>query len=180
MKKRPTACAYEYPQPARFSLHAPLGKSRHDRPFVLRALARVIDAIQEQGACSMTNRTDCPICEIDDERIFLNGEAIIGVWDTFPASPGHALLITRRHVASWFELSSVEQQEIIAGLDHAKSAIESKHDPDGYNNGINSGAAAGQTVFHLHLHLIPRYTGDVADPQGVAIWTTSFPGQDIR
>ena len=81
-------------------------------------------------------------------------------------SPGHALLILRRHVATWFDASRSEQVALIEAIDQAKSIINREHAPDGYNIGMNCGAAAGQTVFHLHVHLIPRYQGDVADPRG--------------
>jgi diadenosine tetraphosphate (Ap4A) HIT family hydrolase len=98
--------------------------------------------------------------------VFLRTDQVLGLWDAFPASPGHALLIPRRHVPTWFEATHAEQGALIAALNDAKALIEQRHHPDGYNIGINCGAAAGQTVFHLHVHLIPRYGGDVADPRG--------------
>ena len=91
---------------------------------------------------------------------------VIGIWDGFPVSPGHALLIPKRHVATWFDATGEEQQALLAGVEAARAEIERDHQPDGYNIGINMGAAAGQTVPHLHVHLIPRYAGDVADPRG--------------
>jgi diadenosine tetraphosphate (Ap4A) HIT family hydrolase len=74
--------------------------------------------------------------------------------------------VPRRHVASWFEASPEERTELIAALERARAAILEDHRPDGFNVGMNLGAAAGQTVFHLHLHVIPRYAGDVEDPRG--------------
>jgi diadenosine tetraphosphate (Ap4A) HIT family hydrolase len=81
-------------------------------------------------------------------------------------SPGHALLIPRRHMPAWFEATDEERFSIFKAVDRAKAIIERDHRPDGYNIGINCGTAAGQTIFHLHVHLIPRYSGDVADPRG--------------
>jgi diadenosine tetraphosphate (Ap4A) HIT family hydrolase len=83
-----------------------------------------------------------------------------------PASPGHALVVPRRHVAGWFDATRAEQRELLEAVDVARARIEASHAPDGFNIGVNVGAAAGQTVFHLHVHVIPRYTGDVPDPTG--------------
>jgi superfamily II DNA or RNA helicase/diadenosine tetraphosphate (Ap4A) HIT family hydrolase len=91
---------------------------------------------------------------------------VLGLWDAFPVAQGHALLVTRRHIASWFDSTSDEQRELLEALTVAKREIEASRAPDGYNIGINIGPAAGQTVVHLHIHVIPRYAGDVADPRG--------------
>lgn len=88
------------------------------------------------------------------------------LWDAYPVSAGHALIITRRHVATWFQASAEEQAAILAGIQVARDEIAKHHTPDGFNIGINVDAAAGQTVFHLHVHVIPRYWGDVSDPRG--------------
>ncbi|TQE97529.1 MAG: HIT family protein, partial [Spiribacter salinus] len=97
---------------------------------------------------------------------FHESDLVIGLWDQYPVSPGHALLIPRRHIAGWFDATPEEQQALTSALAQARSAIEESHQPDGYNIGINSGEAAGQTVHHLHVHLIPRYQGDSDDPRG--------------
>ena len=81
-------------------------------------------------------------------------------------SPGHALLIPQRHIPTWFDASPKERTALLNAMDSAKAIIEKDHQPDGYNIGINCGPAAGQTIFLLHIHLIPRYSGDVADPRG--------------
>jgi superfamily II DNA or RNA helicase/diadenosine tetraphosphate (Ap4A) HIT family hydrolase len=81
-------------------------------------------------------------------------------------SPGHALLVPKRHVATWFEATDEEQVELLVGVEVAREAIEREYQPDGFNVGINIGAAGGQTLFHLHVHVIPRYSGDVPDPRG--------------
>ena len=109
---------------------------------------------------------DCPFCQIPSDRLFYEGDRVVGLWDRFPVSPGHALLIPRRHVPSWFEATPAEQLELIQALEIARQEIGHRHRPDGYNIGINDGKAAGQTVFHLHVHLIPRYAGDVDVPAG--------------
>lgn len=86
--------------------------------------------------------------------------------DAFPVSRGHTLVIPRRVVATWFEATREEQVAILDLVDEVKRRLELEHRPDGYNVGFNAGAAAGQTIFHLHVHVIPRYSGDVADPRG--------------
>ena len=108
----------------------------------------------------------CPFCTPDPDQVFLQTDLILGLWDKYPVSPGHALLIPRRHVADWFEATPKEQQALTEALSTARTAIQEKYQPDGFNIGINAGEAAGQTIFHLHIHLIPRYKGDEADPRG--------------
>ncbi len=109
---------------------------------------------------------DCPFCNPSEDRIFLRGDQVLGLWDAYPVSPGHALLVPRRHMPTWFEATAAEQVALVGAINDAKAVIEKTHRPDGYNIGINCGAAAGQTVFHLHIHLIPRSQGDVGDPRG--------------
>ncbi len=108
----------------------------------------------------------CPFCEPDLERVFHEFDLVLGLWDGFPVSPGHALLVPRRHVPDWFSATTAEQQALLEAVEVARQAIEVTHRPAGFNVGFNAGAAAGQTVFHLHLHVIPRYAGDVPDPRG--------------
>lgn len=112
----------------------------------------------------------CPFCDVSPDRVFHEGQHVLGLWDGFPLSPGHALLVPRRHVATWFDASSEEQRELLEGIEAARSAILARHHPDGFNIGMNLGQAAGQTVPHLHLHVIPRYRGDVEDPRGGVRW----------
>lgn len=113
-----------------------------------------------------TAQEGCPFCSPPSERLFLQTPQVIGLWDAYAVSPGHALLIPRRHVATWFDATSEEKLALVEAIDLAKAKIEELHQPHGYNIGINSGEAAGQTVFHLHVHVIPRYRGDVPDPRG--------------
>lgn len=90
--------------------------------------------------------------------------------DAFPLSPGHALIVPRRHEPDFLALTAEEQAAIWALVPQVRRHIESQHNADGYNVGINVGQAAGQTVAHAHLHVIPRYVGDVDDPRGGIRW----------
>jgi len=114
----------------------------------------------------LMTKSSCPFCSVPREQRFYDGPLVFGIWDSHPASPGHALLIPKRHVPTWFDATPAEQAELFAATAQGRSAIEATHAPDGYNLGVNIGAAAGQTVFHLHVHMIPRYAGDVARPRG--------------
>jgi ATP adenylyltransferase len=98
--------------------------------------------------------------------VFYEDELVLGLWDAYPVSEGHALVITRRHVATWFDASAEEQAALMRGVEVARAEIEKARKPDGYNVGFNAGEAAGQTVFHLHVHVIPRLRGDVENPRG--------------
>lgn len=112
-------------------------------------------------------KTDiCPFCDSPGSRVFHEDDHVRVIRDGFPVSPGHTLIVPRRHVAGWADLSDDERIAMWRAVDLVRSEIEKEYSPDGYNLGINDGAAAGQTVFHLHLHVIPRYIGDVEDPRG--------------
>jgi len=112
----------------------------------------------------------CPFCTLSAGRIVLANDLALVIRDSFPVSPGHTLIIPKRHVGSFFDVSGGERTAMLALLDRAKLGLDDEFHPDGYNVGINDGAAAGQTVPHLHLHLIPRYAGDSADPRGGVRW----------
>lgn len=112
----------------------------------------------------------CPFCELSAERILFRNDAAIALRDAYPVTPGHTLVIPMRHVASFFDVTALERSEMLALLDQAKVQLQAELNPAGFNIGINDGAAAGQTVPHLHLHLIPRYEGDVLDPRGGVRW----------
>ena len=113
---------------------------------------------------------NCFFCNLDPSRIFIHNEHCIVIRDGFPISPGHTLVIPRRHVGSFFDLSAEERQALMALLDSAKQSLDAVYRPDAYNIGINDGPAAGQTVPHVHVHLIPRYEGDRDDPRGGVRW----------
>ncbi|WP_440950696.1 HIT family protein [Methanosphaerula subterraneus] len=109
----------------------------------------------------MERMTGCPFCGPADEEVVLQGRLWYGRWDWYPVSPGHLLLIPGRHVAGPFEATDEEMAELPRLLQEAKAVIDGTFHPDDYNVGVNCGEAAGQTVMHLHVHLIPRYRGDM-------------------
>ncbi len=86
--------------------------------------------------------------------------------DSYPASPGHSLAIPFRHCASLFDLTTEEMSACMELLAQERSVVEDEFNPDGYNVGVNVNTAAGQSIFHVHIHMIPRYTGDSSHPQG--------------
>ena len=114
--------------------------------------------------------TGCPFCSITPEELLIERPLAVARHDLFPVSKGHTLIIPRRHVVSFFETTAEERAEMMSLLDEAKAVLDGEHRPAGYNIGVNDGAAAGQTVMHLHIHLIPRYAGDVPDPRGGVRW----------
>ncbi len=108
--------------------------------------------------------TGCPFCSPADT--LLDHSLAFAVPDRYPASPGHTLIVLRRHVAAFFDTTPEEQQALLALLQAARRPIDARLAPQGYNIGVNVGTTAGQTIPHVHVHLIPRYAGDVADPRG--------------
>lgn len=111
----------------------------------------------------------CAFCTLPLERITVELPLIVAVRDAYPVSRGHTLILPKRHVESFFELSEAEREQVFEALKCAKDLL-ADYKPDGFNIGINDGAAAGQTVPHLHVHLIPRYYGDSEDPRGGLRW----------
>jgi diadenosine tetraphosphate (Ap4A) HIT family hydrolase len=108
----------------------------------------------------------CPFCPPSPDQILLERPLVVFTRDTHPLTQGHALVMPRRHVASFFDTTADERRQMFELLDEAKAMLDRAHRPDGYTIGINDGPAAGQTVMHVHLHVIPRYLEDVADPRG--------------
>jgi diadenosine tetraphosphate (Ap4A) HIT family hydrolase len=113
---------------------------------------------------SMTD--PCPFCLLEDRPVVLRNELAIAFFDKYPVSPGHLLVIPIRHVASWFDATPEEKRALDDLIARGKDLLDAEHHPDGYNLGVNVGAAAGQTIFHLHVHLIPRFSGDTPNPRG--------------
>jgi len=112
----------------------------------------------------------CPFCTLPANRIVLENFDGMVIDDGFPISPGHTLIIPRRHMGSFFDLSETERNSLLSLLEDAKWRLDKEFRPDGYNIGINDGSVAGQTVPHLHIHLIPRFHGDREDPRGGVRW----------
>ncbi len=117
----------------------------------------------------------CPFCNLPTDRVSFANQHGLVIRDGFPISEGHTLVIPRRHVGSFFDLEEKERNALLVLLEEAKRRLENECRPDGYNIGINDGAAAGQTIAHLHIHLIPRYHGDCVDPRGGVRWI--FPSK---
>jgi diadenosine tetraphosphate (Ap4A) HIT family hydrolase len=108
----------------------------------------------------------CPFCELGNRELVAENALAAAFRDGFPVNPGHTLIVPRRHVATWFDATREEQLAILELADQVKAQLDAEFQPAGYNLGLNAGEAAGQTVPHLHLHLIPRFKGDVDDPTG--------------
>ena len=116
----------------------------------------------------MESAAPSPFVEVPEaEWVCANG-LCFAIFDSYPVSPGHVLVITRRVVPTFFECAAAEQQALMALVGEVKDLLDERLDPkpDAYNVGFNAGAAAGQTVPHFHIHIIPRRSGDVADPRG--------------
>ena len=110
----------------------------------------------------------CMFCEYcsDKSKVIKETDLIYAIYDSYPVNQGHILIIPKRHIENFFETSNEERNEINSMLIDLKLLLDQKYKPDGYNIGINNGKAAGQTIMHLHVHLIPRYDGDMSDPKG--------------
>ena len=109
----------------------------------------------------------CPFCKLSRRvEIICETATCVAFYDGYPVSPGHALIIPKRHVANYFDLTNHEREAMNVMLQYVKRKIDERFHPDGYNIGINVNEAAGQSVFHVHMHLLPRYKGDVEKPKG--------------
>lgn len=111
---------------------------------------------------------DCVFCQnfMPNKKPLLQNKLAIAYFDEFPVSKGHILIISKRHATTFFDLTKEEQISLITLLNECKEYIDKKYNPDGYNVGLNCGEFAGQSVMHVHMHLIPRYKGDVSNPRG--------------
>ena len=112
----------------------------------------------------MSENTDCPFCD-SEVAILKNGLAHTR-FDIYPVSKGHVLVVPFRHVSDFFELTDEERIAVFQLIDEAKALLDKELKPDGYNIGVNVGEAAGQTVSHVHVHVIPRYKRDMDNPKG--------------
>ena len=108
----------------------------------------------------------CPFCQFPDEQKLFHNELAFAANDRFPVSKGHLLIIPVRHVETYFDVTREEKLALLDLLDQARQYLDLHYRPDGYNIGINVGEAAGQSIKHVHVHVIPRYRGDVAHPRG--------------
>lgn len=108
----------------------------------------------------------CPFCDPGDRSRLLENELCYATLDSYPVSDGHLLLVPFRHVKDYFSATDAEKAALWTLLDRARPLLDEQFKADGYNVGVNIGEAAGQSVFHLHIHVIPRYVGDVENPRG--------------
>lgn len=122
--------------------------------------------MRDWQSVAMASHGDSPFLAIPESDWVASNDLAFAIRDGFPASNGHTLVVPRRLIADWDSATPEERGAILQLVDEVKAALRATHQPDGFNLGINEGAAAGQTVFHLHFHVIPRYAGDVSDPRG--------------
>jgi diadenosine tetraphosphate (Ap4A) HIT family hydrolase len=115
---------------------------------------------------SASNPERCPFCTMPADRLIESNRHAFAVLDGFPVSPGHTLVVSRRHVADVFDLGESEIADMVGLIRSARLRLDRERSPTGYNVGVNVGADAGQTVMHVHIHVIPRYSGDTSDPTG--------------
>lgn len=107
---------------------------------------------------------ECIFCQMKD--YILENELAYAIYDKYPVGKGHMLFIPKRHVKDFFDITKEEREAIFDLIDEGKKLLDEKYSPDSYNVGINCGEHAGQTIMHVHVHLIPRYIGDMKDPTG--------------
>lgn len=113
------------------------------------------------------DKEECIFCSNEtQERAIYNSRMWFAVMDGFPVSEGHTLIISKRHAETYFDLTEFEKLSLHMAIDKVKKILDEKYSPNGYNIGINCGTTAGQTIPHCHVHIIPRYKGDVENPRG--------------
>lgn len=112
---------------------------------------------------------ECIFCAPRAELLAAN-ELAVAIRAGYPVSPGHALIVPRRHEPDFFSLTADEQAALMALVNPVRDVLLEQFAPDAFNLGVNAGKAAGQTIQHVHLHVIPRYTGDVPEPRGGVRW----------
>jgi diadenosine tetraphosphate (Ap4A) HIT family hydrolase len=113
---------------------------------------------------------ECPFCTVPPARIFLEDAAFIALLDGYPVVEGHMLVIPKKHVQSVFDLNDIEQEQLWRFVAAVRVRLNQELNVTAFNIGINDGTAAGQTVPHAHVHIIPRRNGDVDDPRGGIRW----------
>jgi len=122
---------------------------------------------QHYNQLKRTENPDCPFCNPDSEReLIVESATAYAIYDKFPVNDGHALIIPKKHCEDYFDLTFREQAACMFMLNKVKEIVSAKFNPDGFNVGINVGEKGGQSVNHVHIHLIPRYNGDVEKPKG--------------
>ena len=112
----------------------------------------------------------CPFCQPHSESIWFDDQFGFVLWDAYPVSKGHALVVPKEHVESLYDLHEAAQAALWQLASEARRRLQEELQPDGFNIGVNDGVAAGQTVMHAHIHVIPRWSSDVPDPRGGVRW----------
>jgi diadenosine tetraphosphate (Ap4A) HIT family hydrolase len=136
-------------------------------PLQPEEIARPAREASKQKVHEARRAEACSFCErLTARELTAENQLAAAFPDVFPLTLGHTLIVPRRHVADLFDLDAAEQAAMWDLLVPVKRALDEMHHPDGYNLGLNNGAVAGQTIVHIHVHVIPRYRGDVADPLG--------------
>ncbi|ABS32394.1 HIT family protein [Clostridium botulinum] len=110
--------------------------------------------------------SNCVFCNYNSTEIIAENRVAFAILDKFPVNEGHTLIISKRHFNSFFEATEEEVKGIYSLMHEVKEMLDIQYEPTGYNVGVNIGYDAGQTIMHLHIHLIPRYKGDVENPRG--------------
>lgn len=108
----------------------------------------------------------CIFCEYDKEEYIAENDLCFAIFDKFPVNEGHTLIIPKRHFQNYFDATKEEIAAMYDLSQEVKKIIDDKYRPDGYNVGVNVNHEGGQTIMHLHMHIIPRYKGDIEDPRG--------------
>ncbi|MFH1436550.1 MAG: HIT family protein [Pseudomonadota bacterium] len=149
-------------------------ETRSSRRAILLALELTLRyelKAQDKADSGDPQKGSCPFCKrLREDDIIAETKLAAAISDAFPVSPGHMLIVPKRHEPSYFGLTPEEVTAILELVNLAIEILDAERRPDGYNIGINEGAAAGQTVSHVHVHLIPRYKGDAPDPRGGIRW----------
>lgn len=109
---------------------------------------------------------NCIFCNVDKDRILFETTEWIAIYDRYPVTTGHTLLIPKEHFETFFDLPDRLKESLQFRMKDVKKILDDKFHPTGYNIGVNCGKSAGQTVMHCHIHIIPRYDGDMVDPRG--------------
>lgn len=124
----------------------------------------------QRGDNPSMDQNPCPFCHLEKHRILLESEFAAAFLDGFPVADGHALVVPKRHVGSLFDLPNAELEAVWRLVSSIRGKMLGELKPDAFNIGVNDGLAAGQTVMHAHVHLIPRRNGDTAHPRGGIPW----------
>ena len=118
-------------------------------------------------APTLADDEDCRFCmSKPGRRVMVEGKHGFAAYDKHPASEGHFLVVSYRHFFDYFDITDEERDDLWSLVAEGKKMVDEKFNPDGYNVGINIGKWAGQSIPHLHIHVIPRYKGDVENPKG--------------